>query len=133
MEFNELIKKAENGDTVAMFKIGDYYSRQGNDAEAFKWHLKAAKLGANFSMSELGTMYLKGAGVEKNEKEGFKWILKAAESGHVASMAMVARMYEIGYIVEPDINEALKWYTEAANAGEPHAQQRLKTLFDEGR
>jgi TPR repeat protein len=46
---------------------------------------------------------------------------------------MVARMYEIGYIVEPDINEALKWYTEAANAGEPHAQQRLKTLFDEGR
>lgn len=132
-KLEELLAAAESGDTVAMFKIGDYYSLQNNDAEAFKWHMKAAELGAPYAMSEVATMYLKGAGVEQNDSEGVKWLKRAAELKNPAAMAMLARMYELGYIVEPDISEALRLYVEAANAGEPHARQRIETLFNERR
>lgn len=116
-----------------MFQLGDFYSKQGNDAEAFKWHLKAAEAGAPYAMNEIATMYFKGAGVEKNEAEGLKWLQKSSELQHAPAMAMLARMYELGIIVEQDINAALKWYVEAANAGEEHAKQRLEDLFNERR
>lgn len=116
-----------------MFQLGDFYSKQGNDSEAFKWHLKAAETGAPYAMNEIATMYFKGAGVEKNEAEGLKWLQKSAELQHAPAMAMLARMYELGIIVEQDINAALKWYVDAANAGEEHAKQRLEILFNERR
>lgn len=66
--------------------------------------------------------------------KSFRFYKKAAELGNVIAMAIVARLYELGiHDVEQDIHKALKWYVEAANADEPHAKQRLETLFEEGR
>ena len=124
---------AESGDALALFKIGDYFSRQKNDAEAFKWHMKAAELGAPYAMSEIATMYMQGASVEQNDSEGVKWLKRAAKLKNPAAMSMLARMYELRIGVEQDISKALKWYIDAANAGETHARERLNTLFNERR
>ena len=131
--FEKLKRSAESGNVLSMFKLGDYYSQQKNDAEAFKWHMKAAALGADYAMSEVATMYFQGAGVEQNDAEGLKWLNKAAELKNPAAMFMLGRMYELGYIVEQDISKALKWYVEAANADEEHAKQCLERLFKEER
>lgn len=130
--FSLYLRAAKFGDAFSMFKVGDFYSKQKNDAEAFKWQIKAAEAGAPYAMTEIATMYFQGAGVEKNDAECLNWLKKAVELKNPSAMTLLARMYELGIVVEQDINEALKLYVEAANAGEEHAKQRLETLFKEG-
>ena len=116
-----------------MFELGFFYTKDKKHAEAFKWQMKSAQNGVPYSMNQVVTMYLNGAGVEKNTVEGLKWLKKAAKLEHAPLMTKLGEMYESGIVVERDIHEALKWYVDAANAGEVHAQQRLETLCKEVR
>lgn len=107
--------------------------KRGDFQKSFRLYTQAAELGSVFAMNEVGSMYLKGTGIEQNERAGFNYIKRAAELKNPTAMAMTARMYELGVGTEQNISEALKWYVEAANAGEEHARQRLSMLFEEGR
>ena len=121
MTAEELINLALDAD-----KIEDFQT-------AFHYYKQAAEMGSVYAMLEVGSMYLKGAGVAKSEVKGFNWLKKAAELKNPIAMAMLGRMYELGIGVESDIHETLKWYVDAANAGEVHAQQRLEDLFSDNR
>ena len=62
----ELIKKAEQGDTEAQFHLGmAYYKGDGieeNHEKAFEWWMKAAEEEAS-AMCNLGVLYRDGDGV----------------------------------------------------------------------
>ena len=84
-EVNDLLKKAEQGETFAqnnlgyMYEIGDGVTK--NYAKAVEWYTKAAEQGDVDSQNKLGSMYEFGEGVTKNYTKAFEWYKKAAEQG----------------------------------------------------
>ena len=91
--------------------------------------LKAlAEKGDAKAQYNLGEMYLRGEGVEKDEKEAVKWYRKAAEQNSALAQYDLGQMYEIGLGVEKDEKEAVKWYRKAAEQGDEDAKAALKIL-----
>ncbi len=94
--------------------------------------LQAADSGDVSAISNLGFMYVKGIGIEKNETEGVKWYSKAAELGHLTSQFNLGVMYAKGRGVEQNYAESLKWYKMAAEQGDLTAQATLGTMYAKG-
>jgi len=94
--------------------------------------LQAADRGDVSAISNLGFMYVKGIGIEKNEEDGVKWYRQAAELGHLTSQFNLGVMYAKGQGVEQNYIEALKWYQMAAEQGDLTAQATLGMMFSKG-
>ena len=58
----------------------DAYQRQ-DYLEALKWYRQAAEKGHELAQYNLGVMYEKGQGTEKNLREAVKWYRKAGRAG----------------------------------------------------
>lgn len=84
---SSLVKKAEDGDTNAQYRVGLNYLK---GQEGFKqdiglallWLEKAANNGEVKSQYQLGTLFQKGQGVEKSNSTAIMWYRKAANQGH---------------------------------------------------
>jgi TPR repeat protein len=94
--------------------------------------LQAADSGDVSAIANLGFMYVKGIGIEKNEKEGVSWYRKAAEKGHLTSQFNLGVMYAKGRGVEQNYVEALKWYLMAAEQGDITAQTTVAMMYAKG-
>ena len=94
--------------------------------------LQAADSGDVSAISNLGFMYVKGIGIEKNETEGVKWYSKAAELGHLTSQFNLGVMYAKGRGVEQNYAQSLKWYKMAAEQGDLTAQATLGKMYAKG-
>jgi len=129
----DLIKKAEEGVSIAQFRLGGkYYFGIGvkrDYKEAGKWFRKAAEQGYTDAQSILGWMYYIGWGVEKDCREAAKWYRKAAEKGDVEAQFHFGLLYVLGEGVERDCNEAAKWYRKSAEQGYAWAQCGLGRMY----
>ena len=94
--------------------------------------LQAADSGDVSAISNLGFMYVKGIGIEKNEEDGVKWYRKAAELGHLTSQFNLGVMYAKGRGVEQNYAESLKWYKMAAEQGDLTAQATIGMMYAKG-
>jgi len=94
--------------------------------------LQAADSGDVSAISNLGFMYVKGIGIEKNEENGVKWYRKAAGLGHLTSQFNLGVMYAKGRGVEQNYVESLKWYKMAAEQGDLTAQSTIGMMFAKG-
>jgi TPR repeat protein len=94
--------------------------------------LQAADSGDISAISNLGFMYVKGIGIEKNEENGVKWYRKAAELGHLTSQFNLGVMYAKGRGIEQNYVESLKWYKMAAEQGDLTAQATIGTMYAKG-
>ncbi len=94
--------------------------------------LQAAESGDVSAISNLGFMYVKGIGIEKNEEDGVKWYRKAAELGHLTSQFNLGVMYAKGRGVEQNYVESLKWYKMAAEQGDLTAQATIGMMYAKG-
>ncbi len=94
--------------------------------------LQAAENGDISAISNLGFMYAKGVGIDKNEADGLKWYRKAAELGHLTSQFNLGVMYAKGRGVEQNYVESLKWYKMAAEQGDLTAQATIGMMFAKG-
>jgi TPR repeat protein len=98
-KFKILLKKAEQGDAEAQYKVGICYETKNdygvkeNEKESFKWFLKAANQGHLDAQYEIGGFYSYGYGVAKNETECFKWWLKASSQGHAMACYYLGHEY----------------------------------------
>jgi TPR repeat protein len=85
-EAPETLKKAEQGDVKKMYSLFDFY-HQGfglpqSDEKAAAWLRKAADLGNERAMTQLGYCYLEGdAGFPEDKKQAIDWFRKAADKG----------------------------------------------------
>ena len=82
--FEELKAAAEQGDMMAQFTMGDYYSIPvgrivQDDFEASRWYLKAARRGVLEAQKKVMTRYYFGKGLENNVIEAYAWSLVAGE------------------------------------------------------
>jgi len=65
-----------------LISVGNLAFSEGwTDEERIKWFHEQAEQGHAIAQFNLGVMYDKGEGVEKDYDEAFKWYRKAAEQG----------------------------------------------------
>jgi hypothetical protein len=58
-----------------------------DDAEAFKWYLKAAEQGLKAAQYRVGLMFALGRGVPQDFSVAMKWNRKAADQGYDKAQA----------------------------------------------
>jgi len=101
--------------------------------EAAVWYKKAADAGHSGAMTELGTMYLYGNGVEQDDVKAKLLFEKAVNMGNADAMAYIGEMYLFGNGVSVDYGQALKWHQKAADAGSAMAMWRIGEAYHRGR
>ena len=135
-EFDQLLKKAEAGDSISQYNLGLMYAIgrgvEKDYVEAAKWYCMASEQGLSLAQSYLGAMYSLGRGVEKDDVEAVKWYRKAAEQGCAEGQLGLGAMYANGRGVEKDYVEAVEWYRKAAEQGYAAGQSNLGLMYAKG-
>lgn len=87
--------------------------------EQFKSNLKQLETLANgnnsVAIQQLGEIYKKGLGVERNPKLAFTWFQFGANKNFSGSLFELANLYEHGIGIPMDSNEAITLYQKASN------------------
>ena len=97
----ELIRKAQNGDAEAQYRLGGFYQYglggfENNEEEAVKWYMKAAEQGHADALCCIGHCYRDGIFFKENKEEAMKWYLKAAEKGDAGAQYVLGDTYFLG-------------------------------------
>ena len=117
---------AEYEKAIDAYNKGDYRT-------SAKLILPLAKKGFANAQYNMGVMYEKGKGVEKNLNKAKKWFQFAAEQGLAKAQYNLGLMYGKGKGVDKDYNKAIKWMTLAADQGNGKAQTNLGWMFETGK
>ena len=109
--------KAETGDRVAQFNLGNCYTDGEGVArdfvQAVSWYRKAAEQGYAEAQVQLGYCYARYQGVTKDEVEAVAWYRKSAEQGLANAQYILANGYYNGEGVAKDEIEAYAYYNLA--------------------
>lgn len=130
---DELIYKANNGNTHACYIVGALY--EGIDEkliakdynEAAKWYQKAitGEPVNMFALYHLGLLHADGNGVEQNYQIAFDYFEKATQLGHPDASCNAYTLIINGF-VKKDNDQALAFLIFAAMLGDPWALETLK-------
>ncbi|MXV43775.1 sel1 repeat family protein [Saccharibacter sp. 17.LH.SD] len=90
---------------------------------------RAAQLGDLWGTYNLGILYMRGLGVEKNMKQAFILFRRAALKGHPKSMNLLARFIEEGWETPPNPQAAFDWYRRSAEGGDYRGQHNYAALL----
>tara|TARA_Y100001936_G_scaffold55005_1_gene53853 strand:- start:2206 stop:3153 length:948 start_codon:yes stop_codon:yes gene_type:complete len=111
---------------IDAYNVGDYKT-------SLKLMLPLAKKGFSKAQYNLGVMYDKGKGVDKNIKKAKKWFQFAAEQGHDKAQYNLGLIYGKGKGIEKDYSKAFKWLSLAADQGNGKAQTNLGWMYETGK
>jgi TPR repeat protein len=84
------------------------------------------------AQNNLGHMYEKGKGVEKDAVQAVHWFRKAAEQGGAQAQYNLGVMYLNGEGVKKDAVQAVRWFRKAVEHGDANAQAHLGFMYGEG-
>jgi len=96
-----------------------------DDSVACRYYLVAAEAGHSGALSNLGVMYERGRGMDKNPRKAFECYQKAAKKGHVLGFYNLALLYETAKGVVKNEKKAFKLFKKAASRGYPEAQIKV--------
>ena len=132
----EMIKKAEQGDVNAQWKLGwKYYDGDGvrNDyTKAFSYFKLVADAGYVDAQYVLGLLYEDGIGVEKDYTLAAHFYQLAAEQGSADAQNSIGLLYHKGQGVEQNYRLAAHYYELAAKQDNMYAQDNLGRLYEDG-
>ena len=129
----QLNLKKTSSTATNQLESGNVTNESTNEVGSRFAQLKAsAEQGDTEAQFNLGIIYAKGIGVEKDAAKSFEWIHKAAEQGNVVAQGLVGWMYDIGDGVNENRVEAAKWYLKAAEQGDIVSENNLALLYDNG-
>lgn len=142
---NNLLTKAQNGDSLAQLELADVYVHgygvDQDEAEAERWAIKSAENGNVNAMYWLGDGYATYAGLvedtditdaEEHYKKAFVWFSKGADLNHTDSMVGLATLYRNGEGVKNDTGKALNLFNKAASLGSKEAMNDLEFMYKYG-
>ena len=129
-EWNEqLMKRIEANDPVAMCHMGRRRCIEGDYTTAVEYWTRAAALGDALAHYELSCLYYTGeGGVEKDEKRALHHAEKAAIGGYPRAR------HNLGSIEgkKGRVDRAVKHYIIAASLGLDHSLDTLRALYKDG-
>ncbi|BBM87941.1 serine/threonine-protein kinase [Candidatus Uabimicrobium amorphum] len=111
------IKAADLGHRESMKYLGNYFFGQKQFRKAFDWTYKAALANDATAMSNLGSLYALGSGVNQDFNAAYEWFSKSAQLGNFGGMSGISKMYMRGDGVAKDIAKSIEWLEKAAKAG----------------
>ena len=168
MSLEDRIEKAEGGDKFAIAKLATAYLNGDNEVEqdaekAAYWYRKEADLQDSEGAFNLGLLYAKGFGVERDFTQAAEWMekavawgdpdgagpakqyrsmaenLKKAEAGDAEAMYALAGGYmALGGSLDQagsgaDYAESLNWAQKAVDAGNADGYWALALAYEHGR
>lgn len=80
----------------------------------------------------MGVIYDRGYGVERDYDKALSWYEKAAAQGDAEAAHNLGVMYHAGHGVPVNNQRAVYWFKKAAKLGEPAAQNNLAVMYAEG-
>jgi TPR repeat protein len=110
---------------LAAFAAGDYTT-------AIKIWTPMAENGDANAQANLGIMYFRGLGVDKDIQRAVQLFQSAAAKGNGQAEFQLGLMFQKGVGVQQDYGEAMRWYEAAADQGDPLAGYGIGRLFEEG-
>ncbi|MFT6558255.1 hypothetical protein [Sneathiella sp.] len=113
-------------EAVAAYEQGDYKTAYDN------W-LPLAEDDDPAAMRNIGHLFRRGLGVEKDFSLALKWYKRAANMGFDRAQANVGTMYLNGEGVDQNFTEAASWFTKAARNGHTIAQYNLGLMYEYGK
>lgn len=120
--------------TKISFNWTMYEERPEHVAEALAAARAGVERGEAASQYQLGQMYLRGAGVDKDRAEAEKWLRLAAAQGHAGAQDRLAMLLipDDGYA--GDAEQAMLWFRKAAEQGRARSQYFVgAALLQQGR
>ncbi|MGX5834039.1 tetratricopeptide repeat protein [Aeromonas piscicola] len=135
-EITTLKEKAEAGDAIAQFELGQKYRlglgvKQSN-SNALDWYRKSAEQNYARGQNAMGQVLRQGIGVEINYIEAITWYRKAIDQKLPVAMSNLAVMYQFGQGVEQNHVEAFHWYEKALEHGYKGAKFYLGWMYSHG-
>jgi tetratricopeptide (TPR) repeat protein len=122
------MKRVKANDPVAICQVGARHIDKGDYDSAFEYLTKAAELGDAAAHYQLGHMYDRGEGVEKDEAKGIYHYEKAAIGGHhYARYNLAVTEEENG-----NMKRAVKHLIIAANLGDEDSMKGLWKHYSAG-
>ncbi|MEA3288666.1 MAG: NifU family protein [Campylobacterota bacterium] len=104
------------------------YRAKDYDTALTLWK-KEAELKSDQAMANLGLMYLKGEGVEKDFIKAKEWFEKGSEFGNDSANYNLALMYQSAIGIEEDNDKAVFYFREAVKKNHQGANFRLGLLL----
>jgi TPR repeat protein len=130
-EFQELMTKAQSGDSAAQYQVGLAYQMgqhvTKDSNEAARCFLESAEQGYPPAEGAYG-LWIK----ESNSAVAERWMLRAAEHGDASTQFWLGVAYDNNWFGTKDSELALKWLQKAADAGDPDAQVELADKYEHG-
>ena len=124
----QVMKRAEANDPVAMSREGGKQLKKGDYHSAFEYWEKAAELGDALAHVCLARLYRLGRGVEKDRAKETYHLEKAAIAGHPSARHdLGAHEYNDG-----NVERAVKHWVIAATQGEDKSIKTLMIAFKAG-
>lgn len=132
VEINQLLAKAQSGDSTAQVTLGKAYE-DGNgvpqsDNQALKWYWAAAEQGNAAAQNDVGLMFRLGHGVEQDKQEAVKWYRKAAKQEYPSALFNLGTAYYNGDGVGIDDVAAYEWFLLAQKFGSQPAADAAKRM-----
>jgi len=124
--------EANAGNAVAQYQYAQVRMSEGDLETAASFLRRAAQKGIAPAQYELGKLYERGQGVDKDMIEARNLIQKAAEAGHVNAMYDYALFLAEGEGGAKSEADAVTWFHEAGQAGHVDAQYNLGVVHAEG-
>jgi uncharacterized protein len=132
---DDLVNKAEAGDSEAQFQLGQAYEEGDgipqDDQSAVKWYKKSAEQGNAKAENSLGIMYSTGRGTPQDKQEAAQWFLKAADGCDPHGAYNLAIAYYNGDGVVRDAGFAFVWLMVAEQCGNSEMQSTMHRVSAE--
>ena len=124
-------KSAEQGDVGALCYLRLLLNKltQQIKVEIVSWWGKFAEQGNANVQFELGNVYFKDFGIERDVNEAMKWYGKAADNGNADAMWALGNIYDRGEGVLQDFSEAANWYILALKHGNIYAEADIRDIL----
>jgi TPR repeat protein len=125
-DFRQMLQVAQEGDAEAQYRTGIFYARgeqvARDDAEAAKWHRKAAEQGHADAQTALAIIYFNGfVPIKRDYPEALKWSKLAAMQGDENGASMIGQIYYAGGNgVEKNLVHAYAWFSQITRYKDQH-------------
>jgi TPR repeat protein len=120
-----LIQLASSTDPKVLYAQGAYLffnfdikECENNKEEGFKLFLRSAELGYQLAQNNVGMLYTRGEGCQKDDEQCLRWTRLASDSGVAYAQYSLGTLYKSGMAgVTIDRGEAYKFFKLSADQG----------------
>lgn len=132
--FNELLAKAEAGDTEAQVEVAVHYNEgdpiDKDPGKCFYWLDKAIAGGNMKAALYMGLIYGEGDLGEPDYLSAYKYLKMAADSGLYQAKTIIGMFHFVGMCCEEDHEKAIRLWHEAAQNNEKLAKKLLHSVSE---